>query len=114
MRVQGRTAKLRNARLTWVTDSDTLERWIVASCGTFSVLWNFRRVKAAQPNVISDGCCFICDHYTLLPRGEKVVANAFLHDKHAVMPQAKNALVIATERKVCTANEDRDEGSESE
>ena len=112
--VQGHAAKLSNARLTWVTEGDRQERWIVASCGMFSVLWNFRRVKAARPNAISDGAFTVCDHYTMLRRGEKVVANAFLHDDHAVVPQAKNALVIATEHRLYTADEDRDESSDFE
>ena len=95
--VQGADAKFSKARLTWITENDMTERWIAASCGRFSVLWNFRRVKAARPNVISSGALTICDHYTLIAKDEKVVENAFLHDKYAVTPQARNALLVATE-----------------
>jgi hypothetical protein len=86
--------------VTWITENDLTERWIVASCGSFSVLWNFRRVKAQKPSVISSGCFTICSHYTMLAKSERVVENAFLHDKYAVTPQAKNALLVATEHRL--------------
>lgn len=114
VRVQGKGAKLSNARLTWITENDSTERWIVASFGTFSVLWNFRRIKAARPSAVSDGAFTVCGHYNMLPRNERVVANAFLHDKYGA-PQAKNALVIATEHKLYNAaDEERDESSDFE
>jgi hypothetical protein len=34
---------LKNGRFTWVTEAGTQERWIVASCGRHTVIWNFRR-----------------------------------------------------------------------
>ena len=33
----------RDARFTWVTESMPQERWIVASCGAYSVVWNMLR-----------------------------------------------------------------------
>ena len=38
---------LRGGKFTWVTEDGKQERWIVASCGNYSILFNFRRVKAA-------------------------------------------------------------------
>ena len=32
----------KKAHFTWVTEQGKQERWIVASCGNYSVLWNFR------------------------------------------------------------------------
>jgi hypothetical protein len=34
---------LKSGRFTWVTEAGTQERWIVASCGRHTVIWNFRR-----------------------------------------------------------------------
>lgn len=46
-RVLTGNAALKAARFTWVTApasaTDSAERWIVASCGWHTVLWNFRR-----------------------------------------------------------------------
>lgn len=33
---------LRQGKFTWVTEAGREERWIVASCGNYTVLWNFR------------------------------------------------------------------------
>lgn len=35
-------APLQKGKFTWVTESGREERWIVATCGQFTVLWNFR------------------------------------------------------------------------
>lgn len=35
-------APLRSAKFSWVTRPGHLESWIVASCGSHSVIWNFR------------------------------------------------------------------------
>lgn len=40
-------APLRQGKFTWVTEAGRQERWIVASCGSNTVLWNFRRVPPA-------------------------------------------------------------------
>lgn len=34
---------LRGAKFTWVTEAGRTERWVVASCGRYSVVWNFKR-----------------------------------------------------------------------
>lgn len=96
-RVQGADAKFSRGRLTWITDNERTERWIAASCGRHTVLWNFRRVKAHRPSVVSSGAFTVTEHYTLMEKDERVVDNAFLHDRFAVTPQARNALLVATE-----------------
>jgi hypothetical protein len=109
--VQGAKAVFSKARLTWITEEDMVERWIAASCGSYTVLWNFRMVKAQRPTVISSGAFTICDHYTLLPRKERVVDNAFLHDRFAVTPH-KSALLVATQHRLYTCqDEDSEMGS---
>ena len=35
-------APLRQGKFTWVTEAGRQERWIVATCGNNTVLWNFR------------------------------------------------------------------------
>ena len=35
-------APLEKAHFTWVTEYGRSERWIVATCGNFTILWNFR------------------------------------------------------------------------
>lgn len=104
--MQGSTAKFAKAKLTWITENDMTERWIAASCGRFSVLWNFRRVKAQRPHVLSNGGFTICSHYTLMEKGERVVETAFLHDRFAVTPQARNALLVATEHRLFTCQDE--------
>lgn len=33
----------KSAKFTWVTESNEYERWIAASRGEYTVMWNFRR-----------------------------------------------------------------------
>jgi hypothetical protein len=35
-------APLQKGKFTWITEAGRQERWIVASCGAYTVLWNFR------------------------------------------------------------------------
>ena len=44
-------APLRAGKFTWVTEAGRQERWIVASCGSNTVLWNFRRAAPACPRL---------------------------------------------------------------
>jgi hypothetical protein len=37
-------APLQKGKFTWITEAGRQERWIVASCGAYTVLWNFRWV----------------------------------------------------------------------
>ena len=36
-------AALEKGHFTWITEKGRQERWVVASCGNYTVLWNFRR-----------------------------------------------------------------------
>ena len=41
-------AALEKGHFTWITEKGRQERWVVASCGNYTVLWNFRWVLARQ------------------------------------------------------------------
>ena len=49
-------APIQKGRFTWVTEADRKEKWIVASIGKYSVLWNFRWALTALHT--SSGSCF--------------------------------------------------------
>ena len=40
---------LRQGKFTWVTEAGREERWVVASCGNYTVLWNFRYSSKFHP-----------------------------------------------------------------
>ena len=51
-------APLQKGKFTWVTESGREERWIVASCGNYTVLWNFRcgacrRIGLNKPSALA-------------------------------------------------------------
>jgi hypothetical protein len=33
----------KNGRFTWVTEANDQERWVVASCSKYTVIWNFKK-----------------------------------------------------------------------
>jgi hypothetical protein len=33
----------KNGRFTWVTEANNQERWVVASCSKYTVIWNFKK-----------------------------------------------------------------------
>lgn len=109
-------APLEKAHFTWITERGRQERWIVASCGNYTVLWNFRSVKVAEPDVVSVGGLTTVTTYHLIPKTEHVVDSVFLHDKFArSTPGAGDAaMVVVTDRKVYTAAEDSEEEEEQE
>lgn len=41
-------APLQKGKFTWITEAGRQERWIVASCGAYTVLWNFRCVVSPR------------------------------------------------------------------
>jgi hypothetical protein len=98
-------APLEKARFTWITERGRQERWIVASCGNYTVLWNFRSVKVAEPEVISVGGLTTVTSYHLIPKSEHVVDSVFMHDKFSrtAAGAGESAMVIVTDRKVYTA-----------
>lgn len=44
-------AALEKGHFTWITERGRQERWVVASCGNYTVLWNFRRGTGAGGGV---------------------------------------------------------------
>eukprot|EP00879_Flechtneria_rotunda_P026492 GHRR01028249.1.p1 GENE.GHRR01028249.1~~GHRR01028249.1.p1 ORF type:complete len:452 (+),score=188.52 GHRR01028249.1:1096-2451(+) len=99
----------KNGRFTWVTEAASQERWVVASCGKYTVIWNFRRVKSAVTSNTSFGGLPTMMDYVLSAKDEDVVDSNFLHDRYApTSGGAKgDALMVATPHKVFTlAGED--------
>jgi len=109
-------APLEKAHFTWITERGRQERWIVASCGNYTVLWNFRAVKVAEPEVVSLGGLTTVTTYHLIPKTEHVVDSVFMHDRFARTPQggADGAMVVVTDKKVYTAAEGDDDDEEEE
>ena len=75
-------APLEKAHFTWVTEAGRQERWIVATCGTYTVLWNFRSVKVAEAAVVSYGGLTTVTQYHLVAKSEDVVDSVFMHDQY--------------------------------
>ena len=46
-------AALEKGHFTWITEKGRQERWVVASCGNYTVLWNFRRGTEAWGGVLA-------------------------------------------------------------
>ncbi|KAK9809515.1 hypothetical protein WJX73_007383 [Symbiochloris irregularis] len=114
--VQG--APLQKGKFTWVTEAGRQERWIVASVGNYSVLWNFKTVQRAKPDVVSYGGLTTVSSYHLIPKSDAVVDSVFMHDKYASptktpgLPSQGNddaAMVILTKHKVFSMADDSDE-----
>lgn len=94
----------KNGRFTWVTEANNPERWVVASCGRYTVIWNFKRVKSAVSSSTSFGGLPTVMDYTMSAKDEDVVDSNFMHDRYAPMTGGHkgDALVIATPHKVFT------------
>eukprot|EP01026_Neomeris_dumetosa_P074566 TRINITY_DN77678_c0_g1_i1.p1 TRINITY_DN77678_c0_g1~~TRINITY_DN77678_c0_g1_i1.p1 ORF type:complete len:581 (-),score=81.42 TRINITY_DN77678_c0_g1_i1:414-2156(-) len=90
-----------DAKFTWITEQGTSERWIVASCGNFTVLWNFRSVKLDQPKSISMGLLTVTDHYHLIPKEGAIVDSVFMHEKYSAnKDQNEPSLLVATDHDI--------------
>ena len=63
-------APLRAGKFTWVTEAGRQERWIVASCGSNTVLWNFRCAAPA--------CAWL----------RRIIQNALYRAAPAVVPES--------------------------
>ncbi|KDD74222.1 VID27 cytoplasmic protein, partial [Helicosporidium sp. ATCC 50920] len=100
-------AALEKAHFSWVTDAGRPERWIVASVGNYSVLWNFRSVKTASPEALSLGGLTTVTQYNLIAKQDAVVDAKFMHDRFArVSGRGDSAMVVATKSKVYSLEED--------
>ena len=107
--VQGTDALFSKARLTWrpPDGAATLERYISASCGSYTVLWNFRHVKVTTPTVISNEAYTLTDGYMLISKASRVVETGFRLDRQAPAGSPRRALVVATEDAVYNGDERR-------
>jgi hypothetical protein len=110
-------APLEKGHFSWVTERGHSERWIVASCGNFTVLWNFRAVKAAKPVIVSLGGLTTVSAYNLIPKSEHVVDSVFMHEKFCRTAGGVDeaAMVVATKRAVYTvADSDGDDDDDAD
>eukprot|EP00197_Chlamydomonas_leiostraca_P013127 CAMPEP_0202869760 /NCGR_PEP_ID=MMETSP1391-20130828/12913_1 /ASSEMBLY_ACC=CAM_ASM_000867 /TAXON_ID=1034604 /ORGANISM="Chlamydomonas leiostraca, Strain SAG 11-49" /LENGTH=578 /DNA_ID=CAMNT_0049550119 /DNA_START=147 /DNA_END=1883 /DNA_ORIENTATION=+ len=90
-------------KFTWITESGMSERWVVANCGPFSVIWNFNKIKSCGGDGLSFGGLPTSMDYIMTAKDEEVVDAAFLHPKYASAVKGAGkaaveqaALVVAT------------------
>ena len=105
-RILTNNAPFEKARFSWVGDGNSKERYIVATCGRYTVQWNFRSVKIARPDIVTNGLTTI-QKYTLIPKSEDIVDTSFMHNVGAV--RSPNSLVVLTKQRVWNVEEDDDE-----
>ena len=111
--LQGKGAKLEKGKFTWITEQGSSERWIVASCGNFSVLWNFTSVKQNKASdSVSHGGLVTCTTYNIIPKDENVVDSVFLHEGHNHKGHHDSSLVVATRNYLWACAEDDEEYEE--
>ncbi|CAD7702486.1 unnamed protein product [Ostreobium quekettii] len=92
---------LRHGRFTFVTESGHQERWIVASCGNYSILWNFRQAKTSKGDSTSHGGLQTITKYHLVSQAEDVVDSQFMHENYAADRLGQqSSLVVATKNKL--------------
>jgi hypothetical protein len=93
---------LKGGKFTWVTEAGRAERWVVASVGNYSVVWNFRRVKGSAATASSLGGLPTSMDYHLAQKDEEVVDSSFMHDRFTPVSggQPRDSLVVATPHKV--------------
>lgn len=104
-------APLKGGHFAWVTERGKQERWIVASCGNYTVLWNFRSVKVSEQGLVSYGGLTTITGYNLIPKEEAVVDSVFLSDRHmaASARGARDAMVVVTKKQVFNIQDDENE-----
>lgn len=86
---------LTKGKFSWITESGVPERWIVASCGNFSVIWNFMKVKSTSTEALSFGGLPTNMDYIITSKEEEVVDAAFQHRRYAA--DADASIVVATQ-----------------
>ncbi|KAK9862011.1 hypothetical protein WJX84_000959 [Apatococcus fuscideae] len=98
---------LAQGKFTWVSESGRQERWIVATCGLYTVLWNFRVVREAQPNSTAYGGLTCVTNYELIEKHEQVVDSACMPDRLAPEELGhEDAMVIVTKHQVFSNGDD--------
>ena len=84
-----RGAPFSKAKFAWITTGDAQERWVSASVGNFSAVWNFRLVKTLTAPGKGQTQC---SEYNLIAKDERVVDAGFMHANFA----RGSGLVVAT------------------
>jgi hypothetical protein len=114
----GRTGgtPFRKGHFTWITEKGRQERWIVASCGNFTVLWNFRSVKLANPDVTSMAGLTTVTSYHLIPKLQHVVDARFMHDRYLknAAGYGQSNMVIVTDNEVINAHDDDEDDDDDD
>ncbi|KAG2485820.1 hypothetical protein HYH03_015530 [Edaphochlamys debaryana] len=87
--------RFRNAKFTWITEGGHSERWIVASCGCMSVIWNFARIRTCTTESLGYGGLPTSMDYEMRSKDEEVVDVQFVHQKYMRDVEGA-ALVVAT------------------
>lgn len=91
----------KKAKFTFVTESGIQERWIVTTCGMYSVLWNFRQVKAHKTDHRSHGGVVTFTTYHLVGKDEQIVDSCFCHERQVPSGnRPATSLVVTTPNKV--------------
>ena len=75
---RARGAPLTRGKFTWVTEQGKQERWIVASCQNYSILFNFRRVKTATA---PDARLMEFTDYNVVGKDNAIAESTFVHEK---------------------------------
>ena len=75
---RARGAPLTRGKFTWVTEQGKQERWIVASCQNYSILFNFRRVKTATA---PDARLMEFTDYNVVGKDSAIAESTFVHEK---------------------------------
>lgn len=88
-------AKLSKGKFTFITEQGHSERWIVAGCGKFSLVWNFTRIRTGGTESIGYGGLPTSFDYFIRAKEEEVVDVAFVHQKY-MRDEEQAALVVAT------------------
>ncbi|XP_023529490.1 protein CYPRO4-like [Cucurbita pepo subsp. pepo] len=97
----GADNKFHGGHFSWVTESGKQERYLVATVGKFSVIWDFHQVKnSAHECYRNQQGLKSCYCYKIVLKDESIVESRFMHDKFAVLDSPEAPLVVATPMKV--------------
>ena len=96
----GANAPFQKGKFTWVTEAGNSERYIVASVGRHSVIWNLHKVKAAVGESTGFGGLPTNMQYMITEKEEEVVDSSFMHERFAGQQGAGTPLVVATPHKL--------------
>lgn len=99
----GKGHKFHGGQFSWVTESGQLERNLVVSVGSYTVIWNFRRVKQSNHECYRhEKGLKSCYCYKVVPKEESIVESRFMQEGHAGLGRAP--LVVATSKDFSSFN----------